>query len=73
MKTSKPWCRASKSSPAPPCSTRAAASSLCEVGLPAGVDLRQSFIRGDEVYTAAEDEAGTITVKRYRLMLPGKR
>ena len=44
------------------------ASSLCEVGLPAGVDLRQSFIRGDEVYTAAEDEAGTITVKRYRLV-----
>jgi hypothetical protein len=30
-----------------------------------------SYVRGDTLVTRAEDEAGTIMVKRYRLLLPG--
>lgn len=44
---------------------------LGEVELPEGVTLRASFIEGDAVYTPVEDEAGTIRVKRFRLVLPG--
>ena len=32
-----------------------------------------TFLRGDMLITPAEDEAGTIMVKRYRLVLPGER
>ncbi len=32
-----------------------------------------AYIRGDMLITPAEDEAGTIMVKRYRLVLPGER
>ena len=32
-----------------------------------------SLTRGDVVIASTEDEAGTIMVKRYRLVLPGKR
>jgi len=31
------------------------------------------YIRDDVVVATVEDEAGTITVKRYRLVLPGER
>ena len=31
------------------------------------------FLIGDMVLAAVEDEAGTIMVKRYRLVLPGER
>ncbi len=31
------------------------------------------FISGDTVVALAQDEAGTIMVKRYRLLLPGER
>jgi len=46
---------------------------LGEVELPNGVDLSPSFIQDDELYTTIEDDAGTIMVKRYRLVLPGER
>ena len=49
---------------------------LGEVEFPSAVfeeDISVPFIRGDELYTAIEDEAGTIMVKRYRLVLPGER
>jgi hypothetical protein len=44
---------------------------LGEVALPDGVTLGASFIEGDAVYTPIEDEAGTIRVERFRLVLPG--
>ena len=31
------------------------------------------FMRGNTVLVAVQDEAGTIMVKRYRLVLPGER
>jgi hypothetical protein len=34
--------------------------------------LSVPFIRGTELYTTVEDEAGTIMVKGYRLVLPGE-
>ncbi len=42
---------------------------------PRGVRLfaSRTFVRGDTVITQAEDEAGTIMVKRYRLVLPSCR
>ncbi len=50
---------------------------LGEVDTPAGAfSYRYSLahhIDGDRVVTAIEDEAGTIMVKRYRLVLPGER
>ncbi len=45
---------------------------LGPVALPDGVTLREAYIEGDAVYTPVEDEAGTIMVKRYRLVLPGE-
>ena len=30
------------------------------------------FVRGDRLYAVIEDEAGTIMVKRYRLVPPGE-
>lgn len=45
---------------------------LGPVPLPDRVTLQNAFIEGDAVYTPVEDEAGTITVKRYRLVLPGE-
>jgi hypothetical protein len=48
---------------------------LGEVEFPSAVlevDLSVPFIHGNELYTAIEDEAGTIMVKRYRLVLPGE-
>ena len=43
-------------------------------GLPASNALiHLPFISGDTVIAQAEDEAGTIMVKRYRLVLPGER
>ncbi len=35
-------------------------------------DLRGTFIKDDLVLIQSQDEAGTIMVKRYRLLLPGK-
>jgi len=43
---------------------------LGPVPLPDGVTLQTSYIEDDAVYTPIEDEAGTIMVKRYRLVLP---
>ena len=46
---------------------------LAEVEFPSAVlevDFSVLFIQGDAVYTAIEDETGTIMVKRYRLVLP---
>lgn len=46
---------------------------LGEVEFPSAIhpaDLSVPFIRGNELYTAVEDDAGTIMVKRYRLVLP---
>ena len=34
---------------------------------------RRPWIKGRTVIAAIEDEAGTIMVKRYRLVLPGER
>jgi hypothetical protein len=45
---------------------------LGEVQFPVGVDLWPSFIRDAELYAVVEDDAGTIMVKRYRLVLPGE-
>ncbi len=45
---------------------------LGEVDLPFSLgqaDLAVPFIRGGELYTAVEDEAGTVMVKRFRLLL----
>ncbi len=36
-------------------------------------DPTHYFIRDDMLITPTEDEAGTIMVKRYRLVLPGER
>ncbi len=45
---------------------------LGEVELPEGFALgRAPFLQGDLVVGVVEDEAGTIMVKRYRLVLPG--
>jgi hypothetical protein len=46
---------------------------LGDVDLPEGTQLRsdRSFVRDDLVLLRFEDEAGTIMVKRYRLVLPG--
>lgn len=38
---------------------------------PVGFVAATTFIRDDTVIAAVEDEAGTIGVKRYRLVLPG--
>ncbi len=47
---------------------------LGNVELPENLDLRLvPFIRDDVVIGVVEDEAGTIMVKRYRLVLPGER
>ena len=70
------------SSPTVPCFTREDVADvfdeesgklLGEVAFPSAVhpaDLSVPFIRGTELYTAVEDAAGTIMVKRYRLVLP---
>lgn len=39
--------------------------------LPEGVTIQKFYFTEDAVYTPVEDEAGTIMVKRYRLLLPG--
>jgi hypothetical protein len=48
---------------------------LGEVDLPEGVKLWEPafalFVNGDTVIATSEDEAGTLYVKRYRLVLPG--
>ena len=45
---------------------------LGEVGLPPTAVLSMDvFIRGDMLVVPSSDEAGTIMVKRYRLVLPG--
>jgi hypothetical protein len=36
-----------------------------------GIVVSPLFLRGDLCLIATEDEAGTIIVKRYRLVLPG--
>ncbi len=47
---------------------------LGEVELPRGAAVSmEAFIRDDVVVVPAVDEAGTIMVKRYRLVLPGER
>ena len=49
---------------------------LGDVEMPPGFgvyELRRAFISGDMVLIQSEDEAGTIMVKRYRLVLPGER
>jgi hypothetical protein len=44
---------------------------LGSVDAPEGFRIsQQSWIEGDEILTAIEDELGVITVKRYRLMVP---
>ncbi len=40
-------------------------------GFPVVMRNLNPFIRDDQVFVAVEDEAGTIMVKRYRLVLPG--
>lgn len=44
---------------------------LGEVELPQGVSFSRIFIDGDTFLTPAEDDAGTVVVKRYRIVLPG--
>ncbi len=47
---------------------------LGEVEVPENLSFRPlPFIRGRDVIGVVEDEAGTIMVKRYRLVLPGER
>ncbi len=48
---------------------------LGQVEPPAGLRPAPSnpYVRGDRLYAVIEDEAGTIMVKRYRLVLPGER
>ncbi len=45
-----------------------------DVEIPEGMrpSLRSLFARGDAVFAVTEDDAGTIMVKRYRLVLPGE-
>jgi len=45
---------------------------LGEVAFPDGVSLSHLFVVGDKLYATTQDEAGTIMVKRYRLVLPGE-
>jgi hypothetical protein len=48
---------------------------LGEVEFPTAIleeEFSVPFIRGDELYAVIEDDAGTIMVKRYRLVLPGE-
>jgi hypothetical protein len=48
---------------------------LGDVEMPRGFgiyDLRRTFINDDMVLIVSEDDAGTIMVKRYRLVLPGE-
>lgn len=49
---------------------------LGDVDVPLGFSvsgLRRSYIDGDMILREIQDEAGTIMVKRYRLVLPGER
>ncbi len=45
---------------------------LGEADFPRYRGFQSNFIRGDTVIRRVEDEAGTIMVKRYRLVLPGE-
>ena len=36
-------------------------------------DLGRTFIKDDLILIQSQDQAGTIMVKRYRLVLPGER
>lgn len=46
---------------------------LGEVELPESVSMRpRPFIRADVVIARVEDDAGLVSVKRYRLVLPGE-
>jgi len=45
---------------------------LGEVELPGDTILHPVFIGGETIVAAVEDAAGTIRVKRYRLVLPGE-
>ena len=47
---------------------------LGEVNVPDEVSMQPlPFIRGNDIIARIEDDAGTIMVKRYRLVLPGER